>query len=404
MTEIAKAQQKTIRLYFQEGHPKFPDYLGILPQEFPTNGQAMNKGKFERLIKRMLAVLLGATFFVPSVYAVEDATETKIPVSGDAATLAHGERVYAKYCALCHGASGEGYAADNANALANQDFLVSVSDTFLWKSIAIGRPGTAMAAHARTYGGPLEEADIDALVTLIRAWQLEPSLDIGNAPVLGDPVSGRAAYDQFCIACHGDQGQGVTAVSLNNPEFQALASDAQIHTAITHGRRGTPMAAFRDVLEDDTIDDLVALIRSWKRDAPQRAEVPASLEFPDLVINPDGPMPQFSLREGRYVSSAQVDSAMRDGARMILLDARPRSDWYLAHIPGAVSAPAYDPDSIIVLLPDDDTWIISYCACPHKYSDQLTDALRDAGFDNTAVLDEGVTWWQRKGYPIAYGP
>ena len=104
------------------------------------------------------------------------------------------------------------------------------------------------------------------------------------------------------------------------------------------------------------------------------------------------------------MSAQPLDAAMRDGSRLIILDARPPSDWYLAHIPGAIAAPAYDPDSIIMLLPEDDTWIISYCACPHKYSDQLTDALRRAGFRNTAVLDEGVSWWQREGYPVKYGP
>ena len=35
-----------------------------------------------------------------------------------------------------------------------------------------------------------------------------------------------------------------------------------------------------------------------------------------------------------------------------------------------------------------------------KLADELTDALREAGFRNTAVLDEGVQWWEQQGYPI----
>ena len=91
---------------------------------------------------------------------------------------------------------------------------------------------------------------------------------------------------------------------------------------------------------------------------------------------------------------------MRNGIRLALLDARPTSDWHQGHIPGAVSAPHYEADSIIERLPRDGTWIVSYCACPHKYSDALTDALRSAGFQNTAVLDEGVKWWQQEGFPM----
>ncbi len=322
----------------------------------------------------------------------------------EAVSLARGAQVYGRYCAMCHGDHGEGYLADNANALANQDFLASVSDKFLRESIVRGRPETAMAAHASVYGGPLDDAQIDSLVLLIRSWQREPMAQLGTDPVLGDPLSGRETYDQYCAACHGAHGEGVNAISLNNPEFLAIASDAQIREAIAHGRRGTPMAAYGAQLGNDAIDDLVVLIRSWQREPPQRVALPENFEFPPLVLNPNGPPPLFSLREGRYVSAEQVDAAMRAGARLILLDARPPSDWYLAHIPGAVPAPAYDPNSIILRLPDDDTWIVSYCACPHSYSNQLTDALRGAGFENTVVLDEGVRWWQQNDYPIQYGP
>ena len=49
----------------------------------------------------------------------------------DEEQLTKGAHLYDKHCALCHGENGEGYKADNANALGNQDFLVSVSDEFL---------------------------------------------------------------------------------------------------------------------------------------------------------------------------------------------------------------------------------------------------------------------------------
>jgi mono/diheme cytochrome c family protein/rhodanese-related sulfurtransferase len=257
-----------------------------------------------------------------------------------------------------------------------------------------------MAAHAKRYGGPLDDADIDALVDLIRSWQHDEPADISSEPIIGDPAVGRGAFTRSCAACHGDQGQGVTAISLNNPEFLAAASDGQIRWAILHGRRGTPMPAFKDQLPEETIDGLVALIRSWQRDAPRRAEDPELPAVQTVVLNPEGPAAQFSLREGRYLSAAQLDAALRNGNRMVVLDARPTSDWHLGHIPGAVSAPHYDADAIIERLPRDGTWIVSYCACPHKYSDALTDALRSAGFRNTGVLDEGVKWWRQEGFPM----
>jgi cytochrome c oxidase cbb3-type subunit 3/ubiquinol-cytochrome c reductase cytochrome c subunit len=314
--------------------------------------------------------------------------------------LARGVDLYGKHCALCHGARGEGYAADKATALANQDFLVSVNDEFLRRGIANGRPGTPMAAHAARYGGPLDDADIDAVVALIRSWQREPTIDIGFASGVGDPDAGRGVFGASCAACHGDRGQGGTAVSLNNPEFLASASDGLIRRAITHGRRGTPMRAFESMFSEETIDGLVALIRSWQQDAPALPEARDLPEVETIILNPDGSSAEFSLREDRYVSAEQLDAAMRNRYRLIVLDARPTSDWLSGHIPGAVSAPHYDPESIIARLPRDGTWIVSYCACPHRYSGELTDALREAGFRNTAVLDEGVQWWEQQGYPI----
>ena len=337
---------------------------------------------------------------IGSAYAGSTATRPSGASIQDEAQVARGAQIYGTHCALCHGQHGEGYAADNANALANQDLLISVSDEFLAHSIALGRPGTPMAAHDERYDGPLNDSDIEAVVALIRSWQREPMADFPSDTVSGNPDRGQRVFSDRCAECHGDKGQGISAVSLNNPEYLAVASDGQIRWAIARGRRGTPMVAFEQQLPAPAIDDLVALIRSWQRDAPVRAEAPDLPQVDDVVVNPNGATPQFSLREDRYVSAKQLDAALLSGARLVVLDARPTSDWHLAHIPGALSAPHYDAQSIIERLPRDGTWIVSYCACPHRYSDALTDALRDAGFPNTAVLDEGVKWWQEQGYPV----
>jgi len=318
----------------------------------------------------------------------------------DETQLTRGALLYEKHCALCHGEQGEGYAADNANALGNQDFLVSVSDEFLWHSVAKGRPGTPMAAHHKKYDGPLTESDIWTVVAFIRSWQREATVDASPGSGLGDAAAGLGVFSEHCAVCHGEGGEGMSAISLNNPEFLSMATDAQIRWAITNGRRDTPMVAFEQQLPADAIGDLVALIRSWQRDAPIRVEQPDMPKVFNVVLNPNGDSPEFSLRNGRYVSAKQLDAALQSGSRLVLLDARPTSDWHLAHIPGAVSAPHYEPESIISRLPKDGTWIVSYCACPHRYSDELTDALRSAGFRNTVVLDEGVKWWQDHGYPI----
>lgn len=316
-----------------------------------------------------------------------------------------GKALYDKYCKLCHGENAEGYAADNASALSNQQFLQTVSDPFLFTAIERGRPGTAMAGYSDEVGGPLTTKDIRSIMVYLRSLQTADDLSVDDRVVSGDAEAAKPVFAAKCAKCHGDVGQGKNAVSLNNPLFLASASDGYIRYAIEKGRNGTPMPAFGDELDERDIDNLTRLIRSWARnvgDARPLGEIPPTFE--NAVVNPDGPDPVFGeLREGRYVPAELVKSELEKGAKMVFLDARPTSDWLKSHIPGALPFPYYDTEKMIASLPKDGTWIIAYCACPHAASGTVMNALREQGFDNTAVLDEGILVWTARGYPLTFG-
>ena len=68
-------------------------------------------------ISLLAIVLLGG---ISCAGCDQPAPETPEPQEDPA--IAQGAELYGEYCALCHGAEGEGYAADNANALNNQRF------------------------------------------------------------------------------------------------------------------------------------------------------------------------------------------------------------------------------------------------------------------------------------------
>ncbi|MFP6685434.1 MAG: c-type cytochrome [Polyangiaceae bacterium] len=316
---------------------------------------------------------------------------------------------YDKYCELCHAAEGKGYAADNANALSNAEFLSTADDGFLYVAIDRGRPGTPMAAYGRRRGGPLAPKTIDQIIAYLRSMQTEPSVDVDGRRVTGDPVAGKSVYDDSCASCHGQKGEGTTAISLNHPVFLGTASDGFLRYAIEKGRRGTAMPAFAGDLTPSQIDDVTRYLRSFARsqdalsaDAVAVGEVPPTFER--IVINPEGPAPEFPpLRDGRYLAAEAIKDALLAGKRMVLLDARPTSDWLLSHIPGAIPVPYYAPDKIVDALPRDGTWIIAYCGCPHAASGRVMDTLRDRGFKNTAVIDEGVFHWMAKDYPLTFG-
>ena len=81
-----------------------------------------------------------------------------------------GAVAYARRCAECHGARGQGVKAP---ALNNQEFLSAASNGFLMATITIGREGTAMPAwgYERSGEAALGQEEREDLVAHLRSWQ-----------------------------------------------------------------------------------------------------------------------------------------------------------------------------------------------------------------------------------------
>jgi len=313
--------------------------------------------------------------------------------------VSRGAATYEKYCALCHGNQGQGYVADNANALAHPDFLATATDDLLRRGIARGRPGTTMSAWGVARGGPLSEVQVDELLAFLRYWQRTDALPVHGRKVVGELGRAEPLYTEHCLTCHGARGAGGRYMSIANPELLVTASDGFLRHAIDKGRGGTPMPGFAGVLTDQQIDDLVVLIRSWQRPPSDVVQ-----ELPDAtapaVINPTGP--EASLGDGRFTPVDVVKREYDRGAKLVIVDARPPADYVLEHVAGAISVPFYDVDKHLARLPK-DTWIVAYCGCPHAESGAAIDALAAHGYPKGKVLDEGVFVWKARGYPMKAG-
>jgi len=309
---------------------------------------------------------------------------------------APGPKLYETLCAPCHGANGEGGAADHAPSLVNPRFLESASDAFLREAITHGRPGTSMGAYGKAVGGPLPDGATSRLVSFLRSKG--PAYHAPPGAGHGDATRGAALYTQMCKTCHGDAAIRGEAIHLANPAFLASASDAFIRHAIVEGRPGTKMVAFAGPLTDAQIDDVVASVRSFAAKPPTVVPLPAPTGHEPMVINPRGKDPTFAVKDGRFVSAEQVRDALAAKQRLVIADARPPSDWMRVHIPGAVSVPYHDMARFDEI--PKDAWVVAYCACPHHLSGEVVDALRASGHPRALVLDEGIIEWHRRGYPV----
>lgn len=319
------------------------------------------------------------------------------PLSPEAA---RGAEIYAQMCSVCHGAAGEGYAADQAPRLAQPDFLASVSDEFLREAITNGRRETTMSAWGRRRGGPLKPEDVEAVILFIRSWQKGPAVKLDEQALKGNAVAGAKIYDAQCASCHGPRGLGGPQMRIAGAELLASASDGFLRHAIKRGRPGTPMPAFEATLGKQGIEDVIAALRSFQptHEQWQTGLRPPPLPLGPLPLNPKGPEPEGFRADGTTPADV-IHAQLERGARLAFLDARAPSDFQREHITGAVSVPFYDPSPYYAQLPR-DTWLVCYCACPHAESVNLAKQLAAQGFTKVTVLDEGLGVWKSRGYPV----
>lgn len=203
-----------------------------------------------------------------------------------------GARLYATHCAACHGDKGSGGVGV---PLALPSFLESVDNDFLRKTIRLGRPGRVMPAFSK-----LSESQLESLVRFIRQWSDKPAPEFSDRPVAGDPVNGKVVYGTHCAGCHGANGEGgkgtgvtfsrqrdlpIIAPALNNPGFQAAASDEMIRHALRYGREGTPMVSMLDAgLSGDDINDVVAFVRSFEQQQAMTAQPEDTGGEPSIIV------------------------------------------------------------------------------------------------------------------------
>jgi len=200
------------------------------------------------------------------------------------------DALYGARCAGCHGADGQ---LGPAPPLNDPVFLAIVPDAELRHVIAEGRAVTdaqrsPMPGFARDRGGPLTGEQVQVLAEGIKKrWGPAAS---GEAPPQylspagtkgGNRDEGARVFARACAGCHGRQGEGGEdddgPGAINEPAFLALISDKALRRIVITGRPDLGMPAYdgTDGRPDDfrpltsaQIDDLVALLASWRQGGP----------------------------------------------------------------------------------------------------------------------------------------
>jgi cytochrome c oxidase cbb3-type subunit 3/ubiquinol-cytochrome c reductase cytochrome c subunit len=244
--------------------------------------RSLSEGRW-RLLTLLLVVLAGGCD------APGKPREADRPVPED--QVKSFDALYAVRCAGCHGIDGKLGPAPSLN---DPVFLAIVPDAELRHVISEGRAVSAaqrspMPAFARAQGGPLTDAQVQVLADGIKTrWG--PAVS-GEAPPpylspagtkKGNPDEGTRVFARACAGCHGRQGQGgehgrPPVGAINEPAFLALISDRALRRTVITGRPDLGMPGYNgtDGRTDDfrpltsaQIDDLVALLASWRQGGP----------------------------------------------------------------------------------------------------------------------------------------
>ena len=84
-------------------------------------------------------------------------------VNEEVAAIERGQVSYELYCALCHGALGQGYVAESQR-FDQRGLSHFHTDEFLFVGIEQGRTETKMSSYGRDYLGPMDDEEIHEII------------------------------------------------------------------------------------------------------------------------------------------------------------------------------------------------------------------------------------------------
>ncbi len=212
------------------------------------------------------------------------------PVPPTLEALAAGKRQYENYCMHCHGRSGRG---DGAVARTVPTLSMPISgkatgnlpDGELFHILTWGRNnmpphGSQVRIDDRwkivLYLRQLQGKELDRIQRLGLVY--EDQVDPRQATLVSAEY-GAELFQQNCVSCHGEKGRvpvrGVP--TLNHPRVLAVADDGFYLDIITHGRKGTAMVAWAEILTPTQLRSVVQYIRSWVPTGMDRSRISTKL-------------------------------------------------------------------------------------------------------------------------------
>lgn len=229
-------------------YPGMGNWKGVLPG---YDGGWTSAKQWEREMDRA-DEKYGPIFAKYSAMSVEQ-------VAQDPDAIKMGARLFANHCAICHGSDAKG--SPGFPNLADNIWRWGGDTASIKSSILNGRNGVMPG-----WGAVIGEDGVKNVSAYVRQELAGLKLPDGHD---ADLSAGQEVYASTCVACHGANGEGMTA--LGSPDLTSSAgwiygsSLAQIQQTVRHGRNGV-MPAQEQYLGEDKVHILTAFVYNLSKE------------------------------------------------------------------------------------------------------------------------------------------
>lgn len=222
------------------------------------------------------------------ISAITEYVQTSFLRPATVETVPRGAQIYADYCSVCHGDTGEGavWATSGLNP-PPVNFTLEATQAKLdrnrmVRSVAYGRPETAMTGWKNRLSDEEIEIVVDYVInSFMSSSDAQKNLQAGDTSsaentradmslplpfeLEGDVTRGAALYMANCTACHGvtGDGRGPRAYFINpkprnflHTSSKATFNRPALYLAVAKGKLRTEMPAWEKVFDAQQMADV----------------------------------------------------------------------------------------------------------------------------------------------------
>jgi cytochrome c oxidase cbb3-type subunit 3 len=181
------------------------------------------------------------------IYQKFSAVDVKT-LAADPQARAAGEKLFLNYCSQCHASDARG--GKGFPNLTDDDWLYGGAPETIEQTISGGRNGVMPA-----WGAVLKEEGVMDVAHYVRSLS-------GLSNDATRAGRGKASFATYCVACHGADGKGNTAMgapNLTDSVWLYGSSEPMLIETISRGRNNK-MPAWKDMLGDARVHVLAAYV------------------------------------------------------------------------------------------------------------------------------------------------